>query len=71
LAPFAHALPSLEWVGNSGKSVKFETVTLTADDLKEANTKVRELYQGLLDNWFLIVGKVGPDALAPPHEERP
>jgi hypothetical protein len=58
-------------VGNSGKSVKFETVPLTEDDLKEANTKVRELYQGLLENWFLIVGKAGPDALAPPHESRP
>jgi len=54
-------------VGNSGKVVTFETVPLTEDDLKEAQSKVSELYQGLLDNWYLIVGTDSPDALAPPH----
>lgn len=54
-------------VGNSGKAVIFETVPLTEDDLKDAQSKVSELYQGVLDNWYLIIGTDSQDALAPPH----
>ena len=54
-------------VGNSGKAVVFETVPLTEDDLREALSKVSELYNGLLENWSLIVGRESPDVLAPPH----
>jgi hypothetical protein len=55
-------------VGNTGKSVIFETVALTAADLQDAQTKISELYQQLLKDWQLIVGASSVDELAPPHQ---
>jgi hypothetical protein len=55
-------------VGNSGKSVIFETVPLTAADLESALSEVADLYTKLVKNYSLIVGIAFTDTLAPPHK---
>jgi hypothetical protein len=58
----------LRRVGNSGKSVVFETTTLTATDLTAALSEVSDLYMQLIENYSLIVGVGFTDTLAPPHK---